>query len=81
MWLIAKASEYNQVYLTIEEKYLTLATRSEKTTAEETISIEGGEPLDISFNIAYLTDFVNTVGGKHACDKFQRQIQPNVVAK
>lgn len=80
MGLIARDSEYNNVMLSIDKGTLTLLAHDSdrRTTAEENVQIEGGEPLDISFNIAYLTDFVNLVGGNVLEISFNGQYSPSL---
>lgn len=80
MGLIARDSEYNNVMLSIDKGTLTLLAHDSdrRTTAEENVQIEGDEYLDISFNIAYLTDFVNLVGGDVLEISFSGQYSPSL---
>ena len=80
MGLIAKDTEYNNVRLMIERGTLTLSAQADgaKSAAEEYVGIEGGEPLDISFNIAYLTDYVNRADGNVLTISFNDKYSPSL---
>lgn len=80
MLCIAKSSEYNNVALSIDKDTLTLSARDNNRNkyAEETLQVEGNDYLQISFNIAYLTDFVNQADGDALEISFSGQYAPSL---
>ena len=80
MLRIAKSNEYNNVALSIDKDTLTLSARDNNRNkyAEETLQVEGNDYLQISFNIAYLTDFVNQAYGNALEISFSGQYAPSL---
>ncbi|MBQ7453953.1 MAG: hypothetical protein IJS69_02730, partial [Selenomonadaceae bacterium] len=62
--LVAKDGEYNTVKLTIEEGNMLVSARTESTSAEEYVQIEGGGNLAIGFNYQYLLDMLSSIDEK-----------------
>ncbi|NJK76384.1 MAG: hypothetical protein HC786_23790 [Richelia sp. CSU_2_1] len=79
---LLSAKESRMVKISIGQKNLTVSTEGKDIgSGKESVEIESleGEPMDLAFNIKYLTDILRTTGSSKVCFLANKPLSPVIV--
>lgn len=77
--IVAKDNEYNTIIMNVEPNCLTVSSRTESSTGQECMEIEGGEDLTIGFNSAYWLEYLTSTQGEKLTVYFGNEFEPVLI--
>ena len=78
--LMARESKTNMIKMTISPSLLVITANSEMGDAYEEVQVETeGEPLEIAFNVKYVTDALKAIEDDSFLMRFNSAVSPCVV--
>ncbi|NLG57928.1 MAG: DNA polymerase III subunit beta, partial [Clostridiales bacterium] len=77
---VARDGSNNLLKLAVSDQLLTISANAERAEATEQVPVDfDGNPLNIAFNAAYLTDVIKNIDTPDLAMRFNTNVSPCVV--